>query len=290
MAVYLAAVWYRDVSRDCDPVWGIAVQKHRMPAPNEKYGSGVSDSIQFGEGWHPLLLVRLAHGRGVPLRRDRLVGRERHAGRVLRLHMGVVAERGEGRGDDSLRQALVADRGYVVDAKAALAFGHEHVFAAQLQAAGGAVRVLDDIGELLQGLRLTAEITVEGFAAGPFDQLAIVALDVEAPIIGVGVAVEVGAEHRLRLLPFGDPDRLEAVLHPDPGVEADEVHEIGTLEQQLRHDGVVVVRLAQMAVGAGLGLGLAHRVREMGREGLARKTDGADRRLLDVDALAVEVG
>src|SRR3546814_4753596 len=27
-----------------------------MPAPNENYGSGGSDSIQFGEGWHPLLL------------------------------------------------------------------------------------------------------------------------------------------------------------------------------------------------------------------------------------------
>src|SRR3546814_10391197 len=27
-----------------------------MPAPNENYGSGGRDSIQFGEGWHPLLL------------------------------------------------------------------------------------------------------------------------------------------------------------------------------------------------------------------------------------------
>src|SRR3546814_17734404 len=27
-----------------------------MPAPNENYGSSGSDSSQFGEGWHPLLL------------------------------------------------------------------------------------------------------------------------------------------------------------------------------------------------------------------------------------------
>src|SRR3546814_13887102 len=34
----------------------------------------------------------------------------------------------------------------------------------------------------------------------------------------------------------------------------------------------------------------AHRVREMRREGLARKARGADRRLLHIDALAVDVG
>ena len=39
-----------------------------------------------------------------------------------------------------------------------------------------------------------------------------------------------------------------------------------------------------------LGLGRPHRVREMRREGLAREAGGADRRLLDVDPLAVDVG
>ena len=102
--------------------------------------------------------------------------------------------------------------------------------------------------------------------------------------------MEVGADHRLRLVPFGDPRRLEAALEPDPGVQPDEVHEIGAVQQQLRHDRIVVVGLAQMAVGAGLGLGAPHRVREMRREGLGREARGGDRRLLDVDPLAVDVG
>ena len=46
----------------------------------------------------------------------------------------------------------------------------------------------------------------------------------------------------------------------------------------------------EVAVGAGLGLGAPHGVREMRREGLARKARGRDRRLLDVDPLAVDVG
>ncbi len=44
-----------------------------------------------------------------------------------------------------------------------------------------------------------------------------------------------------------------------------------------------------MAVGAGLGFGLAHGVGEVRCEGLARITRRRDRWLLDVDALAVDV-
>ena len=61
------------------------------------------------------------------------------------------------------------------------------------------------------------------------------------------------------------------------------------MQQQLRHDRVIVVLLGQMAVGAGLGLRLAYRVREMWRKGLARKSTGGDGWLRNVDALAVDV-
>ncbi len=183
--------------------------------------------------------------RPVARRRDRLVGRQRHAGRVARGDARVLAERREGRGDDPLGEALVADAGDVVDAEAAAPFRDEHIFAAILQAADLAARALDDVGEFLERPGLAAGIAVEGPPARPVDQLALVALDVEAPEIGIGVAVEVGADHRLRLVPFGDPHRLEPALQPDPGVQADEVHEIGAVEQQLRHDRIVVVGLAR---------------------------------------------
>ena len=94
----------------------------------------------------------------VALRADRLVGRQRHAGRVARVDPRVLAERRERRGDDPLGDALVADGGDVVDAEAALALGDEHIFAAILQAADRAVRALDDVANLLEraGLAATA--------------------------------------------------------------------------------------------------------------------------------------
>ena len=131
---------------------------------------------------------------------------------------------------------------------------------------------------------------VERLAARPVDQLAPVLVDVHPVEVRIGVAVQVGADHRLRLVPFGDPGRLEAALHAGPGVQADEVHEVRPVQQQLRHDRIVVVRLADVAVGAGLRLGPADGVREVRREGLAREAGGGDRRLLDVDPLAIDVG
>ena len=101
--------------------------------------------------------------------------------------------------------------------------------------------------------------------------------------------MEITPDHRLRLVPLGHAHRLDPVLGPGPGVVADEVHEVGTEQEQLRHDGVVVVVLGDMTIGAGLGLGLALGVREMGREGLGAETAGRDRRLLDINELAVDV-
>src|SRR3546814_10573130 len=104
-------------------------------------------------------------------------------------------------------------------------------------------------------------------------------MDVQLPIIGIGITVEVAADHRLRLVPFGDAGRLEAVLHSRPDVESDEIDEIGAEQQQLRHDRIIVVGGRQVAVAALLGFGPPYGMREVRREGLARKARRRDRRL-----------
>jgi len=120
-------------------------------------------------------------------------------------------------------------------------------------------------------------------------QLAAVG-DVLVEVVGIGVAVQIAADHRLRLVPFGDPHRLDVVLLADIRVIADHVDEVGPEQQQLGHDRVVVVGLGDVAVGAGLGLGAPLGVRVMRRKGLARIARSRDRRLLHIDVLAVDVG
>ena len=73
-------------------------------------------------------------------------------------------------------------------------------------------------------------------------------------------------------------------------MHADEIDGVGSQEQQLRHDRVVIVHGGDMAIVAGFGFGTPHGVREMRRESLAGKADGRDRRLLNVDAFAIDVG
>jgi hypothetical protein len=195
--------------------------------------------------------------------------------------MGVMAGAREGGGDDAFRDALVADVGDVIDPEAATALGDVHVFPAQLQAADVAAGPLADVGELLERAVLRL--------AGPVGEQAAAA-QVGGVEVGIGVLLQVGAEHGLRLVPFGHPDGLEAALRPHPGMHADEVDRAGAQRQQLGHDGVVVLGRRDVTVGAGLGLGGPHRVREVGREGLAGEAGGGDRRLLHIDALAVDVG
>ena len=192
--------------------------------------------------------------------------------------------------EDAFRGALVGDRGDVIGDEAALALGHEHVLAAQLQAAHPAGCAFVDVDEFLDRMGLARQALVEGLAAHPVLQLAAIILDMHPPVIGIGIAVEVGADHRLRLVIFGDARGLEPAFEAGPCVEADEVDVVGAEQQQLRHDRVVVVLGRQVAIGAGLGLGLAHGVREVRREGLAGEADRADRRLLHIDAFAVDIG
>jgi hypothetical protein len=159
-----------------------------------------------------LLVRRLDLARGV----DRHGRREHDRGRVLRRDVEPLAERRDGRRDDPLREALVVDLGYVVDAQALLALRGEQVLAAQLQR--------DDDAAVVVRL-----------AQQPPRRL------VRPVLVGVGELVEAAADDRLRLVALGDHDAFEAVRPlPHPGVAPDEVHEPGAVHQQLRHPGVVV--------------------------------------------------
>ena len=206
--------------------------------------------------------------------------------------MGVIAQWREGRSQDAVRDALVADRSHVIDAEPAPALGHEHILTAQLQAAGLTACALQGVGDLLDraGIPTAASLTIERFPAGPVDQFTPVALDVLGEVVRIGIALQIGAEYRLGLIPFSHPHRLDAGLQPDPGIHADEVDRVGPQHQQLGHDGVVVLGLGDMTVAAGLGLCASDRVREMRGKSLAGEADCRDRRLLHIDPLAVDIG
>ena len=214
-----------------------------------------------------LLLVGFAHQLALVARRmDRLVGRQHDAGGVFRRDGRILSELGERRGDDALRYAFIGDAGDVIDAHPLAAFRHVKIFAAKLQAPGDA-----------------AGVSI-GFVKHPVPFLV-------RPIpVRIGVFVQITADDGLWFVIFRHLYGLDAAGAADPGVEADEVDEIGTMQQKLRHDGVVVVLFGHMTVGAGLGFRLAHGVGEMRREGLAAEPARRDRRLLDVDAFAVDVG
>ena len=250
----------------------------------------VGDRRIIIDGVESLFLIDLAHHLCVAGRRDRLVGRQRHAGRIAATHPHVMPQRREWRGYDPLRIAFVGDLGDVIDGETAATLRHEHIFAAHLQTAHRIARALHDIGELFLAARLARQVTGNRRTTPPVDQLAPVALDMLAIIVGPGIAVQIAADHGLRLVPFGDARRLEPAFEARPIVQSDEIDPVGAKQQQLRHDRIIILILGQVAIRTGLGLLRPHGMREMRGEGLAGETDRADRRLLHIDALAVDVG
>ena len=180
--------------------------------------------------------------------------------------MGVMPERRAWCGDDALRHALVGDRGDIIDAQAVAARRTVEIFTAQLQAARDLAVMVIGVSQRLAALLMLF------------------------PIIRIGVALQRAADHRLRLIPFGHPHRLDAACLAPPGVIADEIDEIGAEQQQLGHDRVIVILLRDMAILAGLGFHGALGMRVMRRKGLRREAAGGDWRLLHIDMFAVDVG
>ena len=97
------------------------------------------------------------------------------------------------------------------------------------------------------------------------------AFDMFSVIGRVSDLVQMTADGRLRLVRFGPNDGVEPSLpFADVGVTPEEIHRAGAETEQLRHPGVVVVVLREMAVGAILRCADAARgVREMRVERLA---------------------
>ena len=82
----------------------------------------------------------------------------------------------------------------------------------------------------------------------------VVVLLMLAEEVGERPAMELAADHRLRLLLLGHDHGGQAVTAGrHPAVTADEVDVAGAVHQELGHDGVVVVVLGHVAVGTRLG-------------------------------------
>ena len=177
----------------------------------------------------------------------------------------TLADGRDGRSYDALGEAFVVDIGDVVDAQAAGSIGGVGVFAAGLN--------IENIAGMI----------------GYGGKLAMAA-DKFLEIVGIGDALEVAAVNRFGLIVFGDGDGFEsAFAGGDVNVAAHEIHEIGALEQELGHPGVVVVGGGDVAVAALFGFFAAHGVRNESAVGLAGKTFGGDGLLRVVEPFAIGV-
>src|SRR5215469_4600610 len=185
--------------------------------------------------------------------------------RVFRRQIETLAKRGNRGGGHALREAFVVDVGNVVDAKTAFAGGCVGIFAAGLH------------------------VEYVAFVAGGRGELAIVR-DKILEVVGIRDALQVAAVDGFRFVVLGDGDGFEAfVAGCDIDVPADEVHKIRTLEQQLRHPGVVVVCGGNVTVGTLLGFASTNGVRYKGAEGLTGKPFGGNGLLLVVEPFAVRI-
>ena len=227
------------------------------------------------EGMDRLLLVL---GTTAAKRVYRKRGR-RHDGRgVLAAHVEALAEGGVDGGRDALGDPLVVDVGDVVDAEPTAPVGAVEVLAAELE-------VLDRLAVPRHRQDVVPRMLEHRGAlehAAPFQMPAV--------RVRIGEGVQAAPDHRLWLVGLRDRHRLEPLgflRHVD--VAAEEVDEVRALEEHLRHPGVVVPPLRQVAVVAGLGLGGAHGVREVRVERLAREAIGRHGLLLRVYPLALDV-
>src|SRR5204863_5631408 len=93
-------------------------------------------------------------------------------------------------------------------------------------------------------------------------------------IIRISDLVQVAADHGLGLLRFGPNHGVQAFApFADVGVATKEIHRARPESEELRHPGVVVIVLGEMAVSATLcRADTAGGVREMRIEGLATVT------------------
>ena len=178
-----------------------------------------------------------------------------------------MAPFGERRFQNAVAESLVGDIRDVVDAETVLAARRIEILATVLEASNVIRRaVVVVLGKLLTpGLMLRIPVRV-------------------------GVLVQIAADDGLRLIPLRDLHGLHAFTGTEIGKVAEEVDVVRSQTKRLRHDGVVIAILIQMAIRAGFGLRFTDRVGKVRIDRLRGVPRRRDRRLLDVDFLAIGVG
>ena len=89
-------------------------------------------------------------------------------------------------------------------------------------------------------------------------------------VVGICDALQVAAIDGLGLIVLCDGDSLKSfAARGHIHVTSHEIHEVGALQQELRHPGIVVVRCGNVAIAALLRFLRTHRVRHERAEGLA---------------------
>src|ERR1700735_662812 len=182
---------------------------------------------------------------------------------IFRADVKALAERRNRSGDGALGEILVINVRDVVHPEAAFAERGIEIFAAQLQ--------IQNVAEVVVGLL----------------QLAA-ARYVPLKILRVSDALQIAADDRGRLIVFGDDHSVESLRAiGDINVAAHEVQQVRALQQHLRHPGVVVVAIGNVAIVAGLGLLGAHSVRNKSAERSAAETFGGNGLLHVVEPIAI---
>ncbi len=172
------------------------------------------------------LLFVFRAARASRINRQRGGARYRHG--VFCLHVKLLAQRRNGRGDCAFGETLVVDVGYVVSPETSLPQSGVQIFPAKLD------------------VKNVSEVMIS------FLQLPV-ACDVLAKIFRVRKTLQVTADDRGRLIVFGHGDRIEtfgAVSHIN--VAAHEVQKVSSLQQDLRHPRVVVIAVGNVAIVASL--------------------------------------
>ncbi len=99
--------------------------------------------------------------------------------------------------------------------------------------------------------------------------------------VGIGVPVQIAADHRLRLVPFGDAHRLDRAAPRRPRrCSPTKLTKLVPCSSSCAMIALLSLACDDVAVAAGLGLGLALGVRIVRRERLRGEARRRDRRLL----------
>ena len=192
---------------------------------------------------------------------------ERDGCRAGGIEERIVAQRRERRGDDALGEILVVDVCDIENAEALFPQRRVEILAAVLE---------------IEHLAALRAVVIRGIEDGTRIEVFLIE-------IRICVAVQVAADHRLRLRPFRPDDTAQPVMiRADIREAPEEIHRPGAEAQQLGHDRVVVVVFRNVAIGAVLrGADPAGGVGEMRIESLPRIALCGDGLLLGVEPLAV---